>query len=69
MTIPHITGVRIAYQPWEGTPSNPKFKSPIYSVKYETLNGSGELQFPAQDAISARQIASRKLNIPFSMAG
>ena len=65
---PRITKISIAYQPWDGTPSRPRFKTPVYSVVYETAEGQGELQFPAADAISAQQIASRQLNIPFSMS-
>jgi hypothetical protein len=65
---PRIGRISIAYQPWEGTPSQPRFKTPVYSVEYETADGVRELQFPAADAISAQQIASRQLNIPFSMS-
>jgi hypothetical protein len=64
---PRIIKIIIAYQPWEGTASRPRFKAPVYSVEYETVQGRRELQFSAADAISARQIASRQLNIPFSM--
>ena len=65
---PRIAKITIAYQPWEGTSSRPRFKMPVYSVEYDTASGRGELQFPAADAISAQQIACRKLNIPFSMS-
>ena len=65
---PRITKISIAYQPWEGTPSQPRFKTPVYRVEYQTAEGQRELQFPATDAISAQQIASRQLNIPFSMS-
>jgi hypothetical protein len=65
---PRIAKISIAYQPWEGTPSRPRFKMPVYSVEYQTAEGQRELQFPAADAISAQQIASHKLNIPFSMS-
>ncbi len=66
---PHITTIGIAYQPWDGTHEHPRFKKPVYRVEYETAEGQRQnaLQFPAVDAIEARQIASCALNIPFSM--
>jgi hypothetical protein len=65
---PRIIKIAIAFHRWEGTPTRPCFKMPVYSVEYETDEGRKELQFAATDAIDARQIASTKLNIPFSMA-
>jgi hypothetical protein len=63
-----ITSAMIAYQPWEGTPTCPHFLSPVYRVEYETAwQRQNILEFPAADAIEARQIASRILGIPFTM--
>jgi len=66
---PHISKIGIAYQPWVGTPTRPRFLKPVYRVEYEMPEGQRQnaVQFPASDAIEARQIASRALNIPFSM--
>ena len=66
---PRIMSIGIAYQPWIGTPDRPRFLKPVYQVDYELPEGQRQnaLQFPAADAIEARQIASRALNIPFVM--
>ena len=65
---PRIKNAGIAYQPWEGTAERPHFLTPIYRVEYETkAQQQNVLEFPANDAIEARQIAAQILNIPFSM--
>jgi hypothetical protein len=65
---PKIGSAMIAYQPWEGTPDRPRFLTPVYRVEYETeAQRQNVLEFPANDAIEARQIAASILNIPFSM--
>jgi hypothetical protein len=63
-----ITSAMIAYQPWEGTPTRPRFLSPVYRVEYETASQRQNiLEIPAADAIEARLIASRVLGIAFAM--
>lgn len=65
---PKIGSAVIAYQPWEGTPDRPRFLTPVYRVEYETeVQRQNVLELSASDAIAARQIAARILNIPFSM--
>jgi hypothetical protein len=66
---PQIRKISVVSQPWVGTPRNPKFLTPIYEVEYEVAAGQRQqfMRFPATDGIQARQIASRKLNIPFVM--
>lgn len=65
---PKIRSAGIAYQPWDGTPDRPRFLTPVYRVEYGTeARQQNVLEFPANDAIEARQIAARILNIPFSM--
>jgi hypothetical protein len=66
--MPSIRKISIAYQPWEGTPSQPRFKTPVYSVEYEADGGQRVLQVSVVDAFSAQQIACRQLNIPFSIS-
>jgi hypothetical protein len=67
--VPHIIKIGIVRQPWKGTPDQPRFLKPIYRVEYEMPTGQRQhaMEFPASDAIEANMIASKALNIPFSM--
>jgi hypothetical protein len=43
--------------------------TPVYRVEYETKEQRQNVfEVPASDVFSARQVASRLLNIPFTMA-
>ncbi len=66
---PKIGSAGIAYQPWAGTQDRPQFLTPVYRDEYETeAQRQNVLEISANDAIEARQIAARILNIPFSMS-
>jgi hypothetical protein len=62
-----FTKIEITRQPWTGTPERPEFLTPIYRVEFDEGRRKNALEFPATDAIEARQIASRELGIPFVM--
>jgi hypothetical protein len=64
-----IGTIAIACQSWVGTPARPRFLTPVYRVEYETKEQRQNVfEVPASDVFSARQVASRLLNIPFTMA-